>query len=610
MKLLRVKILGEKFRSLPANIDYNFNETLIENKLSTKVFAGLNGSGKSNFLELIAEIFFSLERYILNESKNKILEVQRLELLKELSKYNSERHPKKYENISKKIDEVKKKIFFDRDFNFEIEYLLNISEDILRELNLPPLIEDNLNLFKPHEDTYKIIITKKFDELPEYAFQELHNDSKYRIDTNFNKFLPTNIIAYTSGQNELLSNPFIRLRYHYFNELQNTNNNLYKRRMYFIDEESNYSIFIANMLLGHQKPLEYLKSIFSIEDLFSFRITINYRNNTKEALSIFNNKLTLLEPLKACATSWQDDTYKKMIVLDFVVNEATHEAFKYYYSSAFQLFQTFYELQSLNLLIDKQEVRKFVVNASKVLNLSNELSKPDPSDFVFRIEKIRIKKIKQKKCSEELKKTETTTIFYKALSDGEHQLNEVIGSVMMMENEGSLFLMDEPDTHFNPKWRAKMVTMLNQVSGNEYDHQGKPERIRQHEIIMTTHSPFIISDNQKEDVYKFERVNKSIFNEQGKEIDCDELLKLKNPEYQTYGSSVGFVLETIFDRDLTISDYSNEELNNLKESLTRLDDVKRVKKELLKFGESIEKFDAYNYLMIKEKELKSEKDAK
>ena len=280
------------------------------------------------------------------------------------------------------------------------------------------------------------------------------------------------------------------------------------------------------------------------------------------------------------------------MILDFVIDDdniAIHEAFKFHYDkSAFQLFQTFYELQSLNVLIEKTQTRKFVESASKDLNISDELSKPDPSELVFRIEKIKIKK-------ESKNKNEIEIIDYKSLSDGEHQLNEVIGSVMMMEEEGSLFLMDEPDTHFNPKWRAKMVTMLNKVSGNEYDQEGNPENIRKHEIIMTTHSPFIISDNYKEDVYKFVRK--------------DNKLNFEELKYETYGASISFIMETIFNRDVTISDYSNKHLIDLKESIKNLDDVKRVKKELLVFGESIEKFDAYSYLMAKENELKSDQNA-
>ncbi|GGE43429.1 restriction system-associated AAA family ATPase [Pedobacter psychrotolerans] len=548
MKLVRLKILGEDFRSLPANVDYQFNVASEDSKLSTKVFAGLNGSGKSNFLELLAEIFYYLERTKLQET------------------------PKSYiEN---------------KNFGFEIEYILPRKENNFYTIYKNKFKEDVINLDFPIQQEVHVRIKKDLEGFLEMSYSLVGEDKFTVIDDDFGQFLPSKIIAYTSGQNELLSNPFIRLRYHYFTEMVNSENKRSNRRLYFLDTESNYSIFIANMLLGKTAPLQYLKSIFRIEDLHSFRITFNYKHNTQEAATILKEKQILWNPLKACATTWRDDNTAKCLILDFVINEATHQAFHHHYKTAFQLFQAFYELQSLNLLLEKQATRKFVTNAHKTINITDELSKSDPSELIFRIEKIRIKRQKYEGNKKDI-------LYYKSLSDGEHQLNEVIGSVMMMEEDGCLFLMDEPDTHFNPKWRAKMVTMLNKVSGKEYDADGNPENIHQQELIMTTHSPFIISDNHKENVYKFVREGKA--------------LKLENPEFETFGASVSFILETIFDRDITISDFSNKALINLKKSINTLDDILRVKKELLSFGESIEKFDAYSYLMAKENELKSDK---
>ncbi|WP_333597843.1 restriction system-associated AAA family ATPase [Chryseobacterium flavum] len=543
MKLLRLKILGEDFRSLTANVDYEFNDTLEDSKLSTKVFAGLNGSGKSNFLELLAEIFYYLERVRLQDT------------------------PKSYiEN---------------KNFGFEIEYILPKTKNGFDYIEKTESREV-LHLDKPFEKDVHVNIKKDLEGFLEMSYSLAGEDNFSVVEENFEQFLPSKIIAYTSGQNELLSNPFIRLRYHYFTEMVNSEYKDCNRRLFFLDAESNYSIFVANMLLGKTAPLNYIKSIFRIEDLHSFRITFNYKHNTQEALKILEKKQNLLNPLKACATTWRDDPNAKCLILDFYITEAVHQAFQYYYKTAFQLFQTFYELQSLNLLIEKQAVRKFVVNASKAINITDELSKSDPSDLIFRIEKIQIKKQK----IEEGKKD---TLYYKSLSDGEHQLNEVIGSVMMMEDDGCLFLMDEPDTHFNPKWRAKMITILNKVSGKEYDAHGNPENIRKHELIMTTHSPFIISDNQKDNVYKF--------------IRKDKTLKLENPKHETYGTSITFLMKQIFDRDITISDYANNELIDLKREIQNINDtallagkIDEIEERLMGFGESIEKFDLYNYL--------------
>ncbi|MGD1844392.1 MAG: hypothetical protein ACFB10_03250 [Salibacteraceae bacterium] len=42
------------------------------------------------------------------------------------------------------------------------------------------------------------------------------------------------------------------------------------------------------------------------------------------------------------------------------------------------------------------------------------------------------------------------------MSDGEHQFNQIIGTMMLLETPGCLLLLDEPDTHFNPKWRSRL----------------------------------------------------------------------------------------------------------------------------------------------------------
>ncbi|MBK8654708.1 MAG: hypothetical protein IPN20_12560 [Haliscomenobacter sp.] len=63
MQLLHLKILTQ-FRGLPAGSEFTFsNEELSKNRLEPICLVGLNGSGKSNLLELIAEIFYYLDIY-------------------------------------------------------------------------------------------------------------------------------------------------------------------------------------------------------------------------------------------------------------------------------------------------------------------------------------------------------------------------------------------------------------------------------------------------------------------------------------------------------------------------------------------------------------------
>lgn len=544
MKLKSVTIYGDNFRSLKANKRYEFNDNKSENRLSTKIFAGLNGSGKSNFLELFSEIFYYLELYHLPSASEEDKD--------------------------------------GKDFGFEIEYYL-------------PVFNVSLEISSELMSQFLVRIKKPLNEHPEFSYQ--YSEKVFRrLDFSTDKreteeLLPKKVIAYTSGQNELLSNPYYKIRYHYFKQLEdNVSASLQslmdKNRLFFLNYESNFSIFIANMLLAQKTNLDYFKKVLAITDLSSFRITLNINNYKKNKVNIGYKLFKEVQKLKLCASSYyqtnhKDDGSPNQLILDFKVTEATISSFKFHFKSAFKLFKVFYELDTLNLHMVPVNTRKLILKAHKTLNLSDEMPVPDPSTLVFRIEKIII----HKKISQEERLKE---IYYKSLSDGEHQFSQVIGSVLMMEEPGCLFLFDEPNTHFNPKWRAKMISILNHITGTNFDSSKNVTRVRQQEIIVTTHSPFVISDSHKENVYKFEKG------------------EFENPDMQTYGSSIGFLLELIFDRDISISDFSNEQLNTLKKSIESEEDILRVKKELLRFGESIEKFDAYSFLRAKEREFKNE----
>ena len=240
------------------------------------------------------------------------------------------------------------------------------------------------------------------------------------------------------------------------------------------------------------------------------------------------------------------------------------------------MFKVFYELEIFNLYLVNSTTRRQILNANKTLNISDEMPKPDPSRLVFRIEKIIISKILEEGKSEK-------DIYYKSLSDGEHQFNEVVGTVVMMQDEGCLFLMDEPDTHFNPQWRAKFIKTLNLAAANSYDSDGNITKVRNQELILTTHSPFVISDSFSQDVYKFEKVN--------------GLVQFTSPEFQVYGTSVSIILDEIFEKSEGISEMAKKELKEMVEKITTTDELRNVVERLNRdFGDSVEKFDLFSKL--------------
>lgn len=543
MKLLSVKILNNNgFRSLAPNELYPFDISSLErSEISTKVFAGINGSGKSNFLELLSEIFYFLELYHLPSTSEQ---------------------EKAHKNIG-----------------FEIEYLISLPKEFVAD-----------NYVNAQQDQYmQVRISKPLGETPEFSIKRTQDDNyPVRVEKNTHYLLPTRVVAYTSGQNELLSNAYHQLKYHYFQNFENisTDSGNDKYRMIFLDSCVNSSVFIANMLLADEHKLAYLCKILQINKLDSFRITINLVNANNKPIEFHDTLLSNVEKLKKCATTWIEKKVKRrhFYILDFLVAPSTIDAFKFYFGSAFELFKTFYDLEMLNLFLIKPTDRKLMLKVDKSFNFSDDLPKSDPFRLVFRIENIKVLKTMEGKSPK--------AIPYRSLSDGEHQFNEVVGTVLMMEEDNCLFLMDEPETHFNPKWRAKMIKMLNYVSAVSFDADDRVTEVRGQEIIITTHSPFVVSDTKKEDVYIFE-----------KEVTG---AKYHKPEIETYGASINLILQEIFKRDITISDYVYSKFEKLKEQVASSQHEKEldeIRSEVFQFGESIEKFDLYNFLSIKESEI-------
>src|SRR6185369_2334557 len=80
-------------------------------------------------------------------------------------------------------------------------------------------------------------------------------------------------------------------------------------------------------------------------------------------------------------------------------------------------------------------------------------------------------------------------LYVKAFSDGEHQLLHTIGLCLLYRYESALFLLDEPETHLNPDWRASYISTLRAaLEADVAQERTSPE------VLLTSHSPFIISD--------------------------------------------------------------------------------------------------------------------
>ncbi len=180
--------------------------------------------------------------------------------------------------------------------------------------------------------------------------------------------------------------------------------------------------------------------------------------------------------------------------------------------------------------------------------------------------------------------TEPKALLLREFSDGEHQFLHTMGICLMLKDRKSILLLDEPETHFNPSWRAKFIKILDDSikAGNNKEYPNGSFNVHSlKDILLTSHSPFIISDCMPNNVVFFDR------NPETKKIQARKASELG---FNTYGTSVEIILDELFDYNQSIGDLSNEILKQIDfQSIKSNEDIERTKKLFSHLGESIEK---------------------
>ena len=92
-----------------------------------------------------------------------------------------------------------------------------------------------------------------------------------------------------------------------------------------------------------------------------------------------------------------------------------------------------------------------------------------------------------------LKKNDGSVTF-RELSEGEQQLLTVLGLLRFTAENESLFLLDEPDTHLNPRWCVDYIDYLKSFVGKNSEGRDNSH------IVLTTHNPLAIAELVKEQV--------------------------------------------------------------------------------------------------------------
>lgn len=477
-------------------IDGNTNEPL-----APLCLIGPNGSGKSQLLQLIAEIF-------------------------QAAWY--EHDPK--EERSSSNEEVL----------FDVEYIIT------------PDGQDEA-------ETVRLKRTKKGSKVGAIELIRDEEDIVKAGTPEFARYLPSIIIGYTSGDNETLSLPFLASRSGYADDVARAalgaepDEAVQDNRLMLVDYATNLEVVFSNLILGSQHVRDELLRHASLGDLASCRCVVRLAHSAvpkapkkqaakskRKGIQLTAELEELIDRLKRTATCWSVDEKTESYTFDFFITEATREAFGHFWDGAFPLYKSLHKLALLNDLAIPRPTRERLKREIKDRRFASRPPQPQQEQMVFAFEEVKFWP----------EDRSSSAVDYVSLSDGEHQQALVLGTYAMVRDTNALFLLDEPESHFNPKWRIKFFQRLLDMTGDRGNQ----------EILLTTHAPFVPSDMPSEQVMIFARDQ-----ETGK-VDVIQ------PPIETFGATFDRILETCFDIRPPHSFIAEEQIKELLKS----EDVERV----------------------------------
>lgn len=202
----------------------------------------------------------------------------------------------------------------------------------------------------------------------------------------------------------------------------------------------------------------------------------------------------------------------------------------------FRLFERLYKVQQLGIKNIRAHDRKLL----------------EKDGFLGTVKKPLKVKLPLMAKSLELKNSGIDSVAYEELSDGESQLLQILAVIKLYTHENTLFLLDEPETHLNPAWRTSFHSYLSSAL------KGKNGETKS-QALLSTHSPFMVSSLKRNNVYQFRRSD-------------DGLIDMKVAQNETYGASFDVLIKDLFDLRSLIS---QSVIDEIREQLKQGDDNAR-----------------------------------
>lgn len=529
MKLLRVKISSaETCGGFLDGFDISLRRPVeAERGFEPICLIGPNGCGKSQFLQVIAEIF---------------------------------------QAIFHAFSSSEERLDGNPSLQFEIEYVIwPIGQEASAHVRIARSVS------KGRKST--IVIDKKVED--EWIRCDLKGEQIVEL-------LPSKVVGYTSGDNETLSLPFLLSRGGYAKDVYGKALSdapivgpIPDTRLMLIDYSTHLEVLAANLLLGDADHRSSLLADAHLEDIHSLRCVVQLAHgavpaapkrrravSARKGIQLTDELEASIDRLKRCATCYDHDPKIDAYTFDFLVTKQTRIAFSHFWDNVLELYSVFHKLAMLNDLAISKTARKRFETDTKQRRFASRLPEPTDDDKVFRFEQVNFRGIDTE-----------NIVDYVSLSDGEHQLAQLLGTFCMVSFTNVLFLLDEPESHFNPQWRVKFVSKLLDLPTATGSRRDEKSGSSKQDCLLTTHAPFVASDTPRDRVFIFAKDQET------------RKITVRHPDFETYGTTFDSILEECFGVCPPISQVSREEIDELMQS----DDLDAIREGMKRLGSSVEK---------------------
>lgn len=524
MKLLRLTLEGQ-YKSLK---DQTFDFSGCTDNILA--FIGLNGTGKSQLLELIAETFAYLERDYRKDFKTKKGLGFGVEIEYSLSQryVDGDNNPSIFKIKINKKGHVTGKRLEDLYFNYLPDYIIGYSSGFNENLQRG---------FMKNAVQYYSVMRARSSHKNDLSVVSHKND----LSVTSHK----NDLSVTSNEEEILkvNSKYVKSYPGIFSFDENYEGLLNESdtpvpSCIFLDYDCNALLMASLALLKTEKIDEifadvknrYIKRIVFKYDLSKVPFVEDNVRDIKQLIDISGSENVLPESDKLSDDDFEiyEIDYLAASIVFNLENATLVEKFREKFnSSPLSLFKKLYKIQLLGVKYWQIPDRKLLRNDSFFGNVKKPIKRKLPFQVVELI----------------LADSDDKIIDFNDLSDGEAQLIQTISAATIFKDELALFLYDEPETHFNPSWRTQFHKMLcNAIKSENNEKSGV-------QIILSTHSPFIVSSLKKENVMVFNRT--------------DNETNMLPANSNTYGAAFDVLIKKYFGLNSLISKTAVDEIKSV-----------------------------------------------